>query len=201
MLKHNIYTNKLLKISSESMLPKYNGENFDEELNRILEVKNGFYAFESALHFFSDKEIKLFSKLMKEKYQYDGAENCLFFAEDVFGNLYCLDADQHMIYLLDLESGAREKFGASIEDWSENILNDYDYMTGYTVAHDWQERNGSLKNNERLFPKIPFVFGGEYNTDNLIAKNQFEVIDNKFNIYKQIKNIDDGELIIIDSES
>lgn len=201
MLKHNIYTNKLLEISSESMLPKYDSKNFDEELNKILEAKNGFYAFESALHFFSDQEIKLISRLMKNKYPYDGAENCLFFANDVFGNLYCFNADKRSIYLLDLESGSMDKFGSTFEDWSENILNDYDYMTGYTIAHDWQKRNGSLKSHERLFPKMPFVFGGEYSTDNLVLKNELEVIDSKYNIYKQIKNIVDGELIVIDSES
>lgn len=192
----NIYTDKLLQISTEGLYSSYEGKDFNDELNKILKRKNGFYAFEAALHFFSSDEIMQISNLMKEVYRYKNTENCIFFAEDIFGNLFCYNNYRNKIFLLDLENGSIEECGSSFKEWSKNILEDYNYLTGYSIAHDWQKRNGSLREKERLFPKTPFVLGGEYSVSNLDKIEQLEGIKNKFNLYNQIKDIKDGEKVI-----
>ena len=191
---------KLLSISSNTyeIKNKLGDKDFDEQLSYILKNKNGFYVFESALHFFSDNEIKTITNSMKKHYNYENIENCIFFAEDIFGNLFCYNNYLKTIFLLDLESGNMEECGSSFEDWSKNILEDYDYLTGYNLAHDWQIKNGSLGKGVRLMPKIPFVLGGEYNINNLQEVQQIEGIRKRFNLYKQIKDLDDGAKIILD---
>ena len=194
MKNQNIY--KLLKISSIGYQESYTGKNFNEELNNILKKKNGFYTFESALHFFSNNEIENITSLIKNRYQYDSIENCLFFAEDIFGNLFCYDNVLNIIFLLDLESGQKEELGSSFEEWAKKILEDYDYLTGYSIAHEWQVKNGSLNKNIRLFPEIPFILGGEYNINNLKEIEQMNGIKKKFELYKQIKDMHDGEKVV-----
>src|SRR5450631_3114757 len=69
------------------------------ELFNMLECKNGFYAFESALHVFPMTSATGLSleewnadTLWRNGYK-DLAEGLLFFAEDVFQNQFCLAAN------------------------------------------------------------------------------------------------------------
>jgi hypothetical protein len=76
----------------------------------LLTAKNGFYAFESALHVFSSEssssEIGLTdwnaSELWKEEYQ-GLADGSIFFAEDIFGGQFCARMDG--VYGFDPETG------------------------------------------------------------------------------------------------
>src|SRR5690242_16827205 len=73
------------------------GPEHAELLLPILEAKNGFYAFESALHVLSDSgtthEAGLAAwnapDLWRDQYDGQMTEGCIFFAEDVFGNQFC----------------------------------------------------------------------------------------------------------------
>ncbi|MFF4788221.1 hypothetical protein ACFY2M_00225 [Streptomyces sp. NPDC001276] len=144
------------------------------ELRRMLSERNGFYAFESALHVFASagcmqSEYSIGSwnerKCWLEAY---GAlqPGLFFFAEDVFGGQFGTDGAS--IYSFNPETAAVTELGSSLSSWAERVLDDYAYLTGYPVAHEWQSRQGAILVRHRLIPRIPFVFGGTYSADNMI---------------------------------
>lgn len=93
--------NNLLSISSSplsNLEPKMSGRLRDiagtlaDDLLRMLMQSNGFYAYERALHVFSTHTVQ--TEINLEDWNKEGlwrsayqglAEDCLFFAEDVFG--------------------------------------------------------------------------------------------------------------------
>ncbi len=137
----------------------------------LLALKNGFLAFESALQVYGlgvgePHDIASVNEPARWTTHYaDLAGDLYFFAQDLFGGQYAVEGAQ--IVKFDPELGERSFFAASIEDWAGRILRDYDYETGFTIAHEWQQRVRPLKFGERLYPKVPFVLGGEFELDNL----------------------------------
>ena len=103
-------------------------------------------------------------------------------------------------YLLDIESGAYEYISDSFDNWAKEILNDYNYLTGYSLADEWQKENRPLKTNERLIPKIFFILGGQYNIENLYPMDRNEALSLRFDMFKQLKDISDGDSIIIENK-
>ncbi|MEF3062309.1 SMI1/KNR4 family protein [Ralstonia solanacearum] len=166
----------------------------------FLEKKNGFYAFESALHFFPARshyaEIGLRewndSDLWVHEYQ-DMADGCLFFAEDIFGGQFCLKSDG--VYLFDPETAETTSLASDIERWAELILNDYEVLTGYPLAHEWQLANGKLTTGMRLVPKVPFVLGGRFAVDNLYPLDSVGAMRLRASLATQIRDLPDGAQI------
>lgn len=143
-----------------------------DELIEMLRERNGFYAFEGALHVFashsSQQEIGLEewndSALWCAEY-HRMADGCLFFAEDIFGGQFCIKDGK--VFTFDPETGALEYLADNIEGWASALVSDYEVLTGYPLAHDWQKQNGPIPAKKRLLPKVPFVAGGEFNLGNL----------------------------------
>ena len=140
----------------------------------LLDQRNGFYAFESALHVFADgsvpDEIPLrdWNSPTLWRDRYSGlADGHFFFAEDVFGGQFSVVNDR--VWTWDPETGETNVCANDVRDWADRILEDYDLLTGYSLAHDWQTTNGSLKRGERLIPSTPFIVGGEFAVENLRA--------------------------------
>ena len=171
---------KLVDISSESInkqKPKFDDNiylagSLENELKSLLSLKNGFYAFESALHVFPShtfkNEIGLvdWNKKNLWKYSYNYIlDDCLCFAEDIFGGQFCIKDNK--IHILDPETGDLEFLANHLEDWAKILLLDYHHLTGYTLAKEWQECYGPLHSGERLLPKKLFVAGGKFIIDNL----------------------------------
>ncbi|KGC03820.1 MULTISPECIES: SMI1/KNR4 family protein [Burkholderia] len=167
------------------------------DLLALLEKKNGFYAFESALHVFPSQsigdEIGLVewnaSDLWIEEYQGMGAE-AVFFAEDIFGGQFCMRADG--VYLFDPETANFEHLSHDLEGWAKLILDDYEYRTGYPLAHEWQQSGGKLMPGMRLVPKTPFVVGGHFAVENLCAMNAVKAMQLRASLAVQIKELPDG---------
>lgn len=80
-----------------------------------------------------------------------------FFAEDVFGGRFCIKNSK--VYTFDPETGSLEYLADDIESWAQILLSDYEVLTGYPLAHQWQKQNGQLAAGKRLLPKVPFVLG------------------------------------------
>lgn len=202
---------KLLSISSESLssqpvsisIPGF--ENFGSlgtELLSLLQQKNGFYAFESALHLFpatsSESEINInrWNSLDLWRYEYgDLAENILFFAEDAFGDQFCLY--DHAICSFTSETGELKVLAKTFGAWAQLILDDYNLLTGYSLLRDWQILNGPISPDMRLMPKIPFVLGGEFAVENLYPLKSVSGMRTKGNLARQIKDMPDGTQIEI----
>ncbi|QDQ29377.1 SMI1/KNR4 family protein [Chitinimonas arctica] len=166
----------------------------------MLERKNGFYAFESALHIFPDRSVGAEMGLLEWNApdlwvnSYHGmADACYFFAEDIFGGQFCLKHDG--IYSFDPETAACVFLSPDLEGWAEIILNDYEVLTGYPIAQAWQRREGRLATGTRLVPKIPFVTGGEFEIENMYPLEAVKSMHFRANLATQIKDLPDGAQI------
>lgn len=184
---------KFAAVSSESIFTGRVGA----ELRELLARKNGFYAFESALHVFpfcSQPDVVDLAKwnspkLWRQHYG-DLAQGCVFFGEDVFGFQFAIKDD--LVWSFDAETGSLTEVGESLEAWAQMVLGDYEFHTGYPFAHEWQAYNRPLLPTERLFPKFPFVLGGKYAIDNLVASNAVYGMQFRGYVAQHIKDLPEG---------
>lgn len=168
-----------------------------------LSLKNGFFAFESALHVYpangSYPGVELgrwnASALWRAKYD-NLTSGCAFFASDVFGGQFCVADDE--IYIFDPETGQRKWLAASLEAWADIVLGDFRYLTGYPLAHEWQVAYGPLPPEYRLVPRIPFVVGGEFEIENLRLADPVEAMTSRAPLALRIRNLPDGARIELD---
>lgn len=141
------------------------------ELEELLAQKNGFMAFESALHVLplggmSRLTLELWNSLALWRSAYGHlAEGCLFFAQDSLAGQFCIHRGG--IYRFDPETGDKEFLAHRVSEWADLVLKDYGRMTAFPLAHAWQAQNRLLLEGERLFAKYPFVLGGAFNLGNL----------------------------------
>ncbi len=167
------------------------------QLQAMLELKNGFYAFESALHVYPDcdqggvLDLARWNSptLWREAYGSD-LDGYLFFAQDAFGQQFGIRGGE--VYFVDTETGEAEHFASSIDGWAQEILADYEVHTGYPLMHEWQSQHGPIPNGHRLIPKIPFVCGGEYSIQNLYAGDIVKALHFMADLAGQIKDLPDG---------
>ena len=210
------YLNKLLEISEcISTTPNNSRAGFKlleqkfnlpgaevSTLEKILSIKNGFYAFESALHFLGtgsdrpDIDIEAWNSpdLWIKNYATIKPDG-LCFAEDLFGNQFYIASSG--IYNFDCETGDKEKLARNFREWCKLILDDYDYLTGYTLAHEWQKKNGPLEPGKRLMAKVPFALEGDFDVDNLQIVNAVDLMLTRANFAIQLASIPDGTKIKI----
>jgi hypothetical protein len=166
----------------------------------LLHLKNGFYAFESALHVFpsaatgGERGIAEWNSPSgwREEYQ-DLAGGCLFFAEDVFGGQFCLFDGAIMSF--DPETGEKQFLSANVEGWAEQMLADFEVMSGFSLAHAWQSQHGALPPGQRLVPKTPFVLGGEVSLANLFSLDAEQAMRSRGHVAMQIRGLPDGTTV------
>jgi hypothetical protein len=170
------------------------------ELQALLRNRNGFYAFESALHVFPGSQRREHMTLSRWnasdlwRFEYgELADGALFFAEDAFGNQFCLH--QGRVCSFDAETGKMNEIGANLETWARALLSDYAFLTGHPLIHQWQVKNGALPVGSRLIPKIPFVLGGEYALQNLYPLEATRGMKSRGNLARQLKDLPDGARI------
>jgi hypothetical protein len=197
---------KLLSISSEALeqppthMPPFLADwVLGPEVFAMLTQRNGFYAFESALHVFpvtADAAGGLEgwnSELLWRREYKDLADGLLFFAEDVFQDQFCLSSSGVMRF--QAETGNTEPVADSIENWADLILSDYSTQTGWKLAHEWKALHGPIPRSKRLMPKMPFILGGKYELDNLWAGNPLEGFAFKADIVRQTRDLPEGTKI------
>lgn len=197
---------KLLSISSEALAPPpalapklLNSFELGEELFHMLQRKNGFYAFESALHVFPISSEGCMSleewnsnSLWRAGF-HDLAAGLLFFAEDAFQDQFCLSTEG--VVRFESESGHKVPVTLSIEGWADKMLGAYAREAGWTLASMWQAENGPIPTGKRLMPKTPFLLGGAYSLDNLWAGDSIEGMRFKADLALQTRNVPDGAQI------
>lgn len=171
------------------------------ELDDLLREKNGFFAFESALHVFPTGSSAVMSleewnaeSLWRHEYG-DLADGLLFFAEDIFGVQFAYDG--HAIWSFDPETGSREHFSPTLDAWADSVLADYKVTTGYELAHEWQLEHGPLPLDHRLVPKQLFITGGTYSVDNLYSVTASQGMGFRGSIAAQIRDLPEGAQISI----
>jgi hypothetical protein len=199
---------KLVQIGSASigsMPPDMEGladvyGNAVAQLDAMLQRRNGFYAFENALHVLPDSgsgtKLGLIEWNDHELWRkdYEGmADGALFFAEDVFGVQFCLR--DNSICTFDPETGAMKPMATNLEEWASIILEEYSVWTGYKLAHEWQSVNGALPAGSRLVPFTPFVCGGEFAVSNMYVLDAVQGMRLRASIATQIRDLPDGATI------
>lgn len=170
------------------------------ELNTLLGRINGFYAFEASLHVFpvdsagpsTDLEEWNAPQLWRDAY--DGmTEGFFFFAEDIFGGQFAIKDE--VIHSFDPETGESSPVAESLEGWAAEILSDYEFLTGYPVAHEWQALNGVIEDGSRLIPKCPFVLGGEFSTGNMHVLDSVKEMRLRGDLAVQLRDLPDGATV------
>ena len=168
------------------------------ELFDMLQRKNGFYAFESALHVFplaGDSRIGLEEwnsiSLWRDAYE-DLTEGLLFFAEDILQDQFCLSLKQEGVLLFYAETGQTAVMADSVEQWANLIVSNYKRETGWPFVEQWRSKNGPLSLGKRLQPKTPFFLGGEYNASNLWAGDPILGMRFKGDLAIQTRHLPEG---------
>jgi hypothetical protein len=202
---------KLLAIASGplgervAMLPKrvnHLAGGLANQLLQMLSARNGFYAFEQALHVFPvcandsrmDMEAWNAESSWRAGYPEVSSEG-LFFAEDLFGGQFCIRGDR--VFTFDPETGDMEFFAADLDEWAEALLADYEVLTGCSLAKQWQAIHGRIPEGHRLLPKRPFVMGGDFAPENLYACDAVEGMKFRAEVASQIRDLPDGSEISI----
>ena len=201
---------KLLSVSSEPLAHTSPIKNklledhrLGPELLRMLERKNGFYAFESALHVFpltsepvsGASLIEWNSNVCWRSDYGDLTSGLLFFAENIFQDQFCLSASG--VLRFHAETGGTKLVADSLENWAGIILRDYDRETGWGFASRWQAENGPLAPGKRLLPKTPFFLGGAFSIENLWAGDAVEGMRFKADLATQTRSLPDGTRVRI----
>jgi hypothetical protein len=201
---------KLLSISSEPLAqsPPIKYKLLEDQplglgLLRMLERKNGFYAFESALHVFPLTSEPVNGASLAE-WNSDGfwrsnygdlTSGLLFFAENIFQDQFCLSTSG--VLRFHAETGGTKLMANSLESWAGIILRDYDHETGWRFASRWQAENGPLPPGKTLMPKTPFFLGGAYSVENLWAGDAVEGMRFKADLATQTRTLPDGTQVRI----
>jgi hypothetical protein len=200
---------KLLSIASEPIAGPFSATDalsgwgrLGQELAEALTLKNGFYAYESALLVRPLSNIQAplgllewnAPKLWKADYDEDIGD-ALFFAEDVFGGQYCIRYTK--IFAFDPETGLFDEMSSSLGSWASEVMADYQFRTGYPLAHTWQMQNEPLRPGMRLVPKSPFVCGGKHEVENLYSVADLKGMSFRASIANQIRDLPDGAEITL----
>lgn len=199
---------KLLSVTGEPLgleaaePPEVDGSH-GSDLAALLRHTNGFYAFESALHVFpcGDTDHGMTLEVWNSEEGWRSAygpeiEGHWFFAADVFGGQFSItDAG---VFTFDPETGEVQLLASSLEGWAEQILEDYEVLTGFPVAHEWQVGNGPLPAGQRLVPKQPFVLGGAFSVENVFPLDALDAMRLRSQVARDIAGLPDGSPVEID---
>ena len=200
---------KLLSIAGEALsdVPS-DGESFADgafdALGDIISRRNGFYAFESALHVFPSGGVGLPGRSLQEWNDpslwidsYGGlVPPVLFFAEDVFGGQFAMMGGR--VYSFDPETARLTDFADDVRMWSSEILARYDFATGYSISHAWQVENGVLPVGHRLIPRIPFCCGGDFVVGNMLLVESVAAMRYWGHFARKIAQLSDGAQLKFD---
>lgn len=168
-----------------------------DELQKLLSLRNGFYALGGALHVLpaasTGLTLDFWNARETWRFAYEGlADGYFFFAQDVFGNPFALH--ETGVLLFDAETGATELVAPTVAEWAENVRND-DYWSGCSLAHAWQSQHGSLAQEHRLLPTQPFVLNGAFEVSNLKAVSALEGMRFRGHLATQLRDLPDGAAI------
>ena len=147
------------------------GEGPADALATILELKNGFYVFNQALHVFSDAGTANEPSIVewngrscwKNRYG-ELARIGTCFAQDAFGNQFCWD--NGTVSLFDADTAVYTLVAPSIDEWARLVLEDPDRWVHRGACESWQATNGHLLPGHRLVARVSRLVGGTYSGKN-----------------------------------
>ncbi|WP_163505263.1 SMI1/KNR4 family protein [Fodinicola acaciae] len=175
------------------------------ELATLLAHTNGFTVFNAGVQLFHlgerglGPELRNWNADQTWRHAYGSlTDGLFFFAQDLFGVQFAIE-DNSRVCTFDPETGEREVFGGSLEDWADWLLADPDERGAYSFATHWQDTHGALDHDQRLLPRTLFVLGGSYDDDNLVAEDAVTCMLVRGPIASQIHDLPDGATIRFDA--
>lgn len=117
-------------------------------------------------------------------------EGVAFFAHDLFCFPYGVRGNA--IVRLNYETGEIESLAGTLDEFLGLLLDDCDYYSGQSLLEEWQETHGPLPVGQRLFAKMPFVLGGDWEIDNLWASAPLPVLSFRAFVARHLKGKPDG---------
>ncbi|MBZ6195442.1 hypothetical protein KVH07_21305 [Streptomyces olivaceus] len=166
----------------------------------LISERNGFHAFESALHVFrwggGDMSAEWWNSPSLWRGSYgDSFDELTFFAEDAFGFQFAVsDVGFHSF---NPETGEVESMGRTSEEWARQIIDDFEVLTGHPVIREWQQSNGALRPGFRLSPRTPFVLGGQFSVKTMRSVDSVDLMRFRADLYRQLVSIPDGSQVAI----
>jgi len=121
---------------------------------------------------------------------YPPVGNARWFATDLFGNQFGTSGGAFV--RMDVETGEVVRYAETLESWASRIVENAAVETAYPLAQEWARRCTPLLPGERLVPRHPFVLGGAYSIDNLVARNEVLVMHILGPLAQQLRHLPDG---------
>lgn len=162
----------------------------------IRKSKNGGFFYGKSLHLYGYSDnpdfhnAELINQILTEQFK-DIVSGLFSFGQDIFGHQFAFDASRNKIVFFNIETGGKEIIANDFSDWIDLLLDETGYFTGKGLAEGWEEKN-TLRFDQRLCPKIPFVLGGDYVLSNLYASNYPDFLISNANIANQTYGLPDG---------
>lgn len=167
----------------------------------LYETFNGGYFFGGALEIFPVgtshyTEIESWNDAAGWRKDFDqDLDGIVFFAHDLFCFPYGVRGEA--VVRLNHETGEIEPMAATLTLFLEQLLDECDYYSGQSLLAEWEEEHGPLPIGQRLFAKMPFVLGGDWETDNLWASEPLPVLAFRAFCAKHLKGKADGTRVSI----
>lgn len=120
-------------------------------------------------------------------------QNLTPFAMDIFGFLYFINDEG--IHHMETEDGQLEFIAENLNGFLLKLIEDGDYLSGQSFLQAFEEKQGVLPAGQRLVAKKPFIFGGEFEADNLYKQDLEKIIPWYASLHEQLKNVEDGTVI------
>lgn len=175
-----------------------------DQLYELLVNRNGFYALDRALLVRPLGRTAAGAEYGIAQWNADGlwrheygtlTNRLVFFAEDLFGGQFAVSGGN--VVTFDPETGAIEKIAEDILGWAKAIIDNYEFLTAYPLAHAWQEANGPIPTGHRLVPILPFALGGEYRVDNLVPRESAQAMRFRGSLARQMHGVPPGTTVQI----
>lgn len=194
---------RLLTIASDPLCatPPLEWSGGPPELLELLRRKNGFLAFESALHVYPlggdvTPELLNWNAPQGWRAEYPDVDTrVIFFASDLFGAQY--GVREAGVVRFEPEEGKTVEHSESISAWAKAVLADPALETGWELGHEWQLRYGALRQGHRLLPRVPFILGGDYTPDNLVSVQADEAMRIWAALARQVSLVSDGTAVSV----
>lgn len=138
----------------------------------------------------------------KWKASYPSAvRDTVFFALDTFGFPFGISGD--VIVQLDPETGVLSRMADTIGHLCDRVRTEPDEIVGLNAFDTWIDAGRTLAINQRIAPKIPFLFkeGGNSLLDDFYEADILERAAFNAFIYEQTKDLPDGALIELQAVS
>lgn len=175
-------------------------------LTPLLSQRNGFYSYERSLHVFGSGESMAPEEMTVERWNTCGSAwsrsfpqlaTHVVFAEDLFGGPFSVDPRGH-VFRTDPEVAETVHYADSLLEWASRIETDPAGELGSGLGIAWQQAVRRLASAERLLPIRPFVLGGDYEVDNLIAVSNGMALSEYVQLARVLRSIPDGQTVSID---